>query len=268
MIFRKISNFDPEQICDSGQCFRWNKEGDGSVSLIAFGKKLIIKKEEEGFSFSATDKEWDEIWADYFDLNTDYGCIGDKIERFGDSHLKECYKAGSGIRILKQDIWETVVSFIISQNNNIPRIRGSIEKLCSYCDLPAEGGGFRFPEPSEIPLEVFDDKTMGFGYRAEYLKELCVFTLENPNWLDGLEKMDYNIALGALLERKGIGKKVANCICLFGLHMIGAFPVDTHVKQLMDEYYPKGLDLTPYEGCGGVIQQYLFYAELKRKDKK
>ena len=164
MIYRKINNFDPEQICDSGQCFRWNKEGDGSVSLIAFGKKLIMKKEEEGFSFSTDDKEWNEIWTDYFDLDTDYGCIGDKIELFGDSHLKECYKAGSGIRILKQDLWETVVSFIISQNNNIPRIRGSIEKLCSYCDLPAEGGGFRFPGPSEIPIEVFDDKTMGFGF--------------------------------------------------------------------------------------------------------
>ena len=263
MIIRQIDNFDPIQICNSGQCFRWKEEEDGSVSLIAFGRKLCIQKEETGFSFSTSDKEWDEIWKDYFDLSTDYKKVGKLICDNGDPHLKECYEEGRGIRILKQDLWETVVSFVISQNNNIPRIKKSIEKLCEASALPAVGGGYRFPRPEEIDKDIFSDASMGFGYRADYLRKLCEFAENEPDWLDGLKKMDYNNALDALLKIKGIGKKVANCICLFGLHHVGAFPVDTHVKQLLDKYYKDGLDLGPYEGYAGIIQQYLFYAEIK-----
>lgn len=264
MIIMNPDHFDPRQIAESGQCFRWTEEADGHFSLIAFGKKIHISKVEEGYCFSTTEYEWETIWKDYFDLNTDYNSLEKKIISGNDTHLQECFNIGSGIRILKQDLWETIVSFIISQNNNIPRIRGSIEKLCERCGLPAEGGGFRFPGPGEVPKEIFFDKSMGFGYRDSYLADIYDFAEKNPFFLDELKKMDYNNALDALLKIKGIGKKVANCICLFGLHHVEAFPIDTHIKQLMEKYYPEGLDLKPYEGMAGIIQQYLFYAEIRK----
>ena len=103
---------------------------------------------------------------------------------------------------------------------------------------------------------------MGFGYRASYLSEIYSYTLKNPQWLDNLRKMSYDEAMDSLLERKGIGKKVANCICLFGLHHVDAFPIDTHVKQLLDKYYQDGFDFERYKGVAGIIQQYLVYYEL------
>lgn len=264
MIIKKLDYFNPGQIADSGQCFRWKEEENGHYSLIAFGKKLEIWEKEEGFAFSTDENEWYSIWSAYFDLETDYASLGKKIDQFGDAHLRDSFEKGSGIRILRQDLWEMIVSFIISQNNNIPRIRGSIEKLCEKAGLPAEGGGYRFPGPGEVSREVFFDKSMGFGYRDQYLANIYEFAEKNPFFLDELRKMDYNNALGALLKIKGIGNKVANCICLFGLHHVEAFPIDTHVKQLMDKYYPEGLDLKPYEGAAGIIQQYLFYAEIRK----
>ena len=113
-----------------------------------------------------------------------------------------------------------------------------------------------------VPEEVFDDRSMGFGYRAPYLKEIYEYGANNPDWLDNLRKMSYDEAMESLLTRKGIGKKVANCICLFGLHHVDAFPIDTHVKQLLDKYYSDGFDFERYKGVAGIIQQYLFYFEL------
>ena len=113
-----------------------------------------------------------------------------------------------------------------------------------------------------MPEEVFDDRSMGFGYRAQYLKEIYEYGANNPDWLDNLRKMSYDEAMESLLTRKGIGKKVANCICLFGLHHVDAFPIDTHVKQLLDKYYSDGFDFERYKGVAGIIQQYLFYFEL------
>ncbi len=263
MVERELLFFNPGQIKDSGQCFRWNKIDEKTFSVIAFGKYLEISGSDGKYTFSCSEEEWEDIWKSYFDIETDYEYLAKQIDEHADMHLKECFANGSGIRILKQDLWETIVSFMISQNNNIPRIRGSIEKLCNACALPAEGGGYRFPRPGEVPEWVFEDKNMGFGYRDEYLANIYEFAKNNPDWLDELTKKDYSSALSALLEIKGIGKKVANCICLFGLHHIEAFPIDTHIKQLMDKYYPNGLDLSHYPGYGGVIQQYLFYAEIK-----
>lgn len=121
---------------------------------------------------------------------------------------------------------------------------------------------YTFPKPLEVPDEVFDDRSMGFGYRAPYLKEIYEYGANNPGWLDNLRKMSYDEAMESLLSRKGIGKKVANCICLFGLHHVDAFPIDTHVKQLLDKYYSDGFDFERYKGVAGIIQQYLFYFEL------
>lgn len=268
MIEKNLSHFDPVQIMESGQCFRWNKEDENKISLVAFGKYLEIEDKGSGvYSFSCDEKEWCDIWESYFDVDTDYPYVESLIKGYGDTHLCESFEKGSGIRILKQDLWETIVSFMISQNNNIPRIRKSIELICEKAGKVIDKSRFLFPGPFDVSEGFFEDRGLGLGYRSEYLENIYKYVRENPNWLDELEKMDYNNALGALLTRKGIGTKVANCICLFGLHHIDAFPIDTHVKQLLEKFYPEGFDLDFFKGYAGVVQQYLFYNEIKKDGK-
>lgn len=260
----EIQNMNLEQIAKSGQCFRWKKIDEEKYQVVAFGRCLEIKQDGQLFTLSCDEAEWKEIWYDYFDMDTDYDAIGRLILESGDEHLKKAYSIGSGIRILRQDLWEIIVSFIISQNNNIKRITKSVDELCVRNGRICGGTeqGFIFPTPNDIDIAIFDDKSIGFGYRDTYLREIYQYAAEHPKWIDELKGMSYDEAMESLLERKGIGKKVANCICLFGLHHVDAFPIDTHVKQLLEEHYPNGFDFEKYAGIAGIIQQYLFYYEL------
>lgn len=265
----RIDNFDLEQVAKSGQCFRWIKNGENTYNIAAFGREVDITQNGNEFTLSCDEDEWNNIWKDYLDIDTDYGKIAKLIEEGDDEHLKEAYRLGFGVRILKQDLWEIIVTFMISQNNNIKRITNSVELLCSRCGRTLQGSMARydFPKPDEAGDEIFEDRSMGFGYRAAYLRELFEFARMTPDWLDNLKKMSYDEAMAELLKRKGIGKKVADCICLFGLHHVDAFPIDTHVKQLLNEYYKDGFDFERYKGVAGIIQQYLFYYELIKEKK-
>ncbi len=295
-----IKNMDIAMIADSGQAFRFRrvpeKCTDQSVTyaLIAFGRYLEITQSGEEFTFSCSEEEWEKIWRSYFDLDTDYEAIGELILASGDDYLIEAYNRGRGVRILRQDLWEMIITFMISQNNNIKRIAGSVDKLCvrsavpiitqvpaesdrsaeydsstefdhsaeANTPAPFENGAFSFPAPGEVPMEVFEDKSMGFGYRAEYLSGIYTYAAKHPDWVDSLKDMSYDEAMEALLAIKGIGKKVANCICLFGLHHVDAFPIDTHVKQILAAHYPNGFDFERYKGVAGIVQQYMFYNKI------
>lgn len=262
------SFFDPYEIMESGQCFRWKETAPDEYSVISDGRYLKLKK-DNGKVFAFTDEvSFANYWKSYLDLDRDYGNIKKLIDNSSDEHLKEAFKLGSGIRILKQDLWEMIVSFMVSQNNNIPRIKGSIEAICEKAGLKIEvpyGVEYRFPGPGEVNPGFFDDRSLGLGYRAPYLEEIYQFAKDNPSWLSGLYSLSYEDSVKELLIRKGIGPKVANCIALFGLHHVDAFPIDTHVKQLLDKYYPEGFDFDYYKGVAGIIQQYLFYYELITK---
>ena len=260
----RIDHLDLKQTAESGQCFRFREMGDGLWSLVAFGRYIEIKQDGDEFTFSCDKDEYDTIWAGYFDKSTDYGHIENIILSSGDAHLKEAFGEGSGIRILRQPLWETIVTFMISQNNNIGRITGSVEAICKKAGImTADGRGYAFPGPCDVGKGFFDDRSLGLGYRDKYLAEIYAYAAARPDWLGELPSLTYEKAMESLMERKGIGKKVASCICLFGLHHIEAFPVDTHVKQLLDKYYRKGFDFEKYKGVAGIIQQYLFYYELK-----
>lgn len=275
MIEKRIDHMDLEQIAKSGQCFRWQLIGENTYSIVYRDYAIEIEQKADSFLISCEEGEWEAVWREYFDLVTDYFAVEKKIDEKDDLHLQEAFCQGSGIRILKQDLWEMIVTFMISQNNNISRITKSVDELCtrtgilvqnqSFLNDKSSGRRYRFPMPGEVNLEIFEDKTMGLGYRNTYLREIYEFAANNSNWLDELIGMDYDLAFENLIARKGIGKKVANCICLFGLHHIDAFPIDTHVKQLLDKYYADGFDFEYFKGIGGIIQQYLFYYELKNK---
>ena len=275
-----VNNLDLAQIADSGQCFRWNRAGDGSYDVIAFDRYLNIKQDGNRFTLSCDEQEWKDLWSSYLDIGTDYEGIGRSIELSGDEYLKKAYAYGSGIRILRQELWETLISFIISQNNNIKRIRGSIEAICNKAALPVINAAsnvhsgqvdhsdgkasherqvrYRFPKPSEIDREFFNDKELGLGYRDQYLADMYEYAAANPDFPGRLKALSNE----ELKSFRGIGAKVANCVCLFGLHHIDAFPIDTHIKQILATYYPGGFDYERYRGYGGIVQQYMFNYKL------
>lgn len=263
----KVDNLNLDQIAKSGQAFRFKEVGKNHFSVIAFNRYLEIVQNGSQFSFSCTEEEFESIWRDYFDFSTDYSHIASTIISSGDDYLINAYNNGSGVRILKQDLWEIIITFMISQNNNISRIKKSVDLLCTAGHVPCinREDKYAFPSAKDISFDIFSDKSLGFGYRSEYLKDMFAFATENPNWLNKLKTLNYEDAMKELLAIKGIGNKVANCICLFGLHHVDAFPIDTHVRQILDAHYPDGFDFNRYSGFSGIVQQYMFYDKISIK---
>lgn len=268
----KISDMNLKQIAESGQCFRWRKLEDNRYCVVARGQYLEIIQKENQFQFSCDKSQFDTIWHDYFDLGIDYGQIKDLADQ-KDLHMREAVTYGYGIRILKQDLWEIIVSFMISQNNNIPRIRKSIELLCErYGSMEQTADQqiyYQFPSSAQLSVVTVEEyEGIGLGYRAKYIEKLVHFmnSQSGEEFIRHLHSADYETASAMLLSVYGIGKKVAECICLYGLHFINSFPVDTHVKKILDVHYPCGFDYRRYDGYLGIMQQYLFYYDLKKAD--
>lgn len=253
----EIEDMDLRQIADSGQVFRMIEE-KGAFRVWKGKETVLVSQEGKEFTFSCSEEVFQSIWKDYFDLDLDYGMIKALADE-KDEYLKEAIRFGSGIRILRQDLWEMIVTFIISQNNNIPRIRASIEKMCS---TTVDGG---FPTPLEL-VRISKEalRAFGLGYRDEYVYEVARSAVSGEFDLEALKRMEYEEALQYLMERKGIGKKVADCIAVFGLHHLDAFPIDTHVRRILREHYPEGFPFERYRGFAAVMQQYMFYYEIKR----
>lgn len=285
MIRQTYSYFDLRQIAASGQCFRMTENEPGQFTVISRGRVLTVSQEGDSFCFSCGEEEFP-FWEEYFDLNADYGLIQAAVSP-KDPYLQAAAKAGQGIRILRQDPWEMIITFVISQQKTIPMIREAVERLSARYGSPipgTEGRAFAFPTPEQLNQASTEQLLeLKLGYRAKYIKRLCEDAVSKALDLDKLTRMSYGEAMSYLTGFYGIGVKVANCICLFGLHHIDAFPVDTWIQKiLMREYYPKHprryaalpkSRLYPaivqdffgqYRGCAGVMQQYIFYYERFR----
>lgn len=255
------SHFDLRTIMNSGQCFRIFEVKPNVFDVLSGSHwvRVIYDKVSNIYYFDCDDKEF-LYWKHYFDLyyNLDYKEYFDAIESSNDDFLKAAAKYGSGMRILRQLYWEVIVSFIISQNNNIPRIKKSIEAFCKKFGKPMKKYGavyHSFPRRADvmnIKLEDLDD--LGLGYRTKYIYEICTS--------DSLEFSPDN-----LRNIMGIGPKVESCIKLFGLHQMDSYPIDTWIKKMIDEVYDGYFDTTPYKGFEGFIQQlqFYYYRHLKGK---
>lgn len=256
MIKIQSDNFNIEHIAHSGQCFRIYERSPGLWETIAFGKSLKIRKNNANLHiFECNKNEYDEIWRDYFDMQRDYNKIKDTIRASGDSYLIKAANFGYGIRILKQDLWETIVSFIISQQNNISRIKKIIERLC----LPY---GSRFPSPNELAEFSENDLIkLGLGYRAKYVRNIAVSVAEGKFNFDKINRMTYEEAIAYLKQFNGIGAKVADCIALYGLGKLQAFPMDVWIKRILRQQYNGSFDISRFREYAGVVQQYMFYYE-------
>ena len=257
MITLEIENFDIEQIANSGQCFRMYDLGNGVWEVFALDEKIKIQKNKKIHTFDCSQEKFETFWFDYFDLNTDYQTIQQRIFNTNDDYLCNAVKFGKGLRILKQDLWEMIVSFVISQQNNIPRIKNCLKTLYAL-------NNNKFPSPEDLlALQGEKLKSVKLGYREEYLIKISEAIVEKNFSLNALKGMSYEMAMKYLQTLRGIGEKVANCVALFGLYKIEAFPVDVWIKKIIQNRYNGdfSLDKLQLKDIGGVVQQYMFFYE-------
>lgn len=252
-IILKTADLDLDETLDCGQAFRWERISSGKEAVyhgFMLNTPLTVSAEKDYFRFADTSEEdFLEIWAEYFDLYTDYGELK-RVFSEDETLSKACAYAG-GIRLLKQDSWEALLSFIISQNNNIPRIKGIIGRLCE-----ANGG---FPSAEQLKGKAAEDFAyLRAGFRAKYIED-CLEKLNSGTLkLDEIRKMPVDEARKALMSIKGVGPKVAECALLYGMYRVECFPVDVWIKRVMEQFYPKGFPEFAKE-YAGIAQQYLFH---------
>ena len=273
MITVELDNFSLREICQSGQCFRMRETAEkNTYELIAGDKYLKASQEGSIVNFFCSDMEFICYWVPYFDIDVDYGKYIQTVNP-RDRYLNAAVQCGSGIRILHQDLWEMIITFLISQQNNIARIRGCIERLCARYGEKMESDGteyYSFPTPEQLSAATEADlRQLGMGYRARYIVETTRSILTGEVSLDRLYQIKYyRTARKELMKLSGVGEKVADCICLFALHHMDAFPIDTHIRQVLDEHYRRGFPNRRYRGMRGIMQQYIFYYELSGECEK
>ena len=236
-----------ETIANSGQCFRLNKVRQNEYELVANGKVVNICDDGRGSFIFYPVYEW---LLDYFnvDLNTEI--------KNPDPFLAKAIEYSPGLTILRQDPWEVLISFIISQRKSIPAIKNSIERLCKAYGSQIDNTHWAFPTVEQLILLNKDD--CGLGYRKSYIEELARDAVNGKFNMEELVAADYDKAKEMLLSIKGVGEKVANCALLFSLGFDNAFPIDVHMRHILDEYYPDGFPYERYDGQLGLVQQYLF----------
>lgn len=263
------TNFNIKQIAESGQCFRMNlienNKHKMKYGLVAYDRYLELTQiSPDTVELSCNEEEFHQIWEAYFDLNFDYGKIVENLILGEDEFLQAAAGYGSGIRILKQEPFEAMISFIISQNKNIPAIKNCIEAICEHYGekkINREGISYvTFPDARTLACAKREDlRKLKTGYRDEYIIRAAKVVASGELNLDGLKQLSFEEAVLALKKVHGIGEKVANCIALYGLHHIGGFPVDVWILRVLDEIYNNHFDKNKYKGYAGIIQQYMFY---------
>lgn len=273
-ILENVQSFEPVHIFECGQCFRWNKQENNSYTGIVKNNVINVKKENERVIFTGNcNEDIKTICIDYFDLNKNYENIKTELSKI-DNYLANSIKYGNGIRILHQDLWETLISFIISANNNIPRIKTIIERISkTYGNklIFQDKEYYAFPTPEELAnVTVQDFRNLGLGFRDVRVYETVQKTLRKDIDLEQLEKeKDAETLRNKLLEIPGVGPKVADCIMLFSLKRYEVFPVDVWVRRVISELYFENVEQKPqtiqkfakeqYGNLAGLAQQYLFY---------
>ncbi len=265
IILEDIECFNVELSVFCGQAFRWEKNEDGSFTGTVKGRVLNIEQNEEQIIFRNTTKEeFENIWYDYFDLERDYAGICKNFE--SDSYLERAKNEYYGIRVLNQEPWEALCSFIISQNNNIPRISGIIKRLCENFGDKIDGENYSFPSYERLKdVSVEELGILRAGFRAKYIADAVQKLNSEEISLEKIKKMPIEQARQELMKIKGVGAKVAECTLLYGFGRKEAFPVDVWVKRIMSELYPDGLPECTKD-VEGIAQQYLFHWRRNLKE--
>ena len=278
LVLKNVKSFNLTHIFECGQCFRWNENPDGSYTGIVKENVINIKMNKQDIivkSFGKDDLE--ELFYNYFDMKRDYDKIKNKLRKI-DNNMEKSILYGEGIRLLNQDLWETIISFIISANNNIPRIKGIIERISKKYGNQIVWNGeeyYTFPTPEQLGKATVEDlRSLGLGFRDVRVFETTQKVLNKEIDLQQLHgELDTEIVREKLLELPGVGPKVADCILLFStLKRFNVFPIDVWVRRVMNDLYIKNEDETKvnkklilgvanekFGDLCGIAQQYLFY---------
>lgn len=248
-----------DDVLDTGQAFRWDKIGENRYKGYSLDTPLEVYGSDGRFVFKDTDEDtFINIWAPYFDLDTDYSAL--RAVYSGDPTLKEACAFSRGIRLLRQDGWEALVSFIFSSNNNITRIKGIISRLAAHYG--------HFPKPCELAVETEDSLSyLRSGFRTKYIIDAAQKTSSGEVDLEKIKTLSYPEAKVELMKIKGVGPKVADCVLLSGFYKTEAFPVDVWIKRVLDQYYKDGFPSAFYE-TQGIAQLYLFNYIRKCKERE
>jgi len=256
-----VPDFDLVKIFECGQCFRWNADETGSYTGVARGLAARLRRDGGRVFISGPVGDFESVWRDYFDLDRDYAKIRKHI--CVDDFIREASDFGAGIRILRQDKWEALCSFIISQCNNIPRIKRIIDSLCrEFGDKLLFEGTEHYAFPSAERLSTLNQDGLAplrCGYRADYIIGAARAVADGSLDLEALSRGLPEDARAALKKLRGVGDKVADCAVLFGLNMLDAFPRDVWVKRAVARHYGPGFDPGVFSPYAGIAQQYIFY---------
>ncbi|MDI9493655.1 MAG: DNA glycosylase [Bacillota bacterium] len=266
-MYIKSTNLNLKQIADSGQCFRMNEISKGRYSLIALGEYVeLLQVDENRIRILGASRDRRKQWEEYFDLQHDYNALVNKLLECEDEFLRRAAAFGSGLRILRQEPFEMLISFIISQNKNIPAIKSAVEKLCKKFGEEKRWSEdpnvvyYTFPAPERLATAEKDDlRALGLGYRDEYVLQAARAVAEGRLDLHELKRMDYEQIIEELMTLRGVGKKVANCVALFAFHRLHSIPVDVWIARVLDEIYEGNFSWEPYGDQAGIVQQYMFY---------
>ncbi|CEO14448.1 DNA-3-methyladenine glycosylase family protein [Paraclostridium sordellii] len=273
VILEGVSDFDPKHIFECGQCFRWKDQGDGSYTGVAKGRVINVSREGDTIYLKNINLEdFNNIWKDYFDLDTDYSKIKNELRNM-DEYLEKATEFGWGIRLLRQDPWEMIISFIISSNNRIPMIQKAIKNLSreygTYIGSYEGEDYYDFPTPQQLSKASIEEiRACSTGFRDKYIKSTTEEVIKNNDDVYSYRNLSTEDCIKELLKFNGIGPKVGDCIALFGMQKYDTFPVDVWVKRVMQEFYveddmslPKirKYAIDKFGDLSGFAQQYLFY---------
>lgn len=255
---------DLDKTLNCGQAFRWNKDSKNNWIGVV-DKEIWILRQYENYIVTNIKSSNKEKLIYYFNLDMNYT---DEISKLDlDAYAKRAYECGKGIHILRQDLFETMITFLMSQFNSMHNIRLIVEKLSARYGnklvekrLDDEIVRYTFPTLEQLSKCSYDDfMNCSIGLRTNYLISMINYLKGNYNILNYLKSCNYNNAISALKKFDGIGDKVANCIALFSLHHVEAFPIDVHIKRIINEEYSGSIDISRYEQYAGIIQQYMYY---------
>ncbi len=269
-IILKQKDFNIKQILECGQSFRFTEISENTFKLIAHNRVIIVSSFDDTVEFFNTNEnDFLNIWVNYFDLNTDYSKIKLTLSK-NDEIMQTCIKFGEGIRILKQDPFEMIITFIISQNNRIPMIKKVIENLSVSYGTKINDEDFAFPTFEQLKnVSIEELNELKTGFRSKYIFDFLEKLSDGTINIENLKALNYNDLKNELMKIKGVGSKVSDCIVLFGFSITNAFPVDVWIKRVMEYFYFESVDTkkeeielfgkTTFAELGGYAQQYLFY---------
>ena len=268
MILTINDDFDLEKIRNSGECFRVKRFEDDTFRFITLDKVLYIKSlGDNKYDISCTEEEWNGFWSEYFDMGRNYADIRSRLSG-GDSYSLAAINFSSGIRILKQDPWETLVSFIISQRKSIPSISSCVEKISALYGrkiVTEREELYTFPEPAEFPDEENSALcSCSLGYRLPYVEKAVAEVKSGELDLNSMYSLSDDELLERLKKLYGVGVKVANCVCLFAYGRTAMAPVDTWIAKVIDSEYCGVNPFPKYGEYAGILQQYIFYYARKK----